>query len=282
MGYLEKIILQEDTRNISKLKEFLHENFLDEAAKKISTKKGKVFIVTGFFISYANSPETDGPPGAVAIGFALKQLGFEIIYITDKWSFSMIKGLLSEKDTLINFPVTSHSESDSFSKKLIEKYSPSMVISIERASLVEDGTYRNWKQEDVSKYNAKIDYLFTPSLYSIGIGDGGNEIGMGNLSEKIKSIKGLPDQPSITKVDDLIISSCSNWGAFGLIAAISKIKKQNLLLSVEQVKKIIIKSVDLGAVEGLSGKKIYAVDGRGLKEDSKCLDQLHNYIDLVI
>ena len=282
MGYLEKIILQEDTRNISKLKEFLHENFLYEAAKKISTKSGKVFIVTGFFISYANSPETDGPPGAVAIGFALKQLGFEVIYITDKWSFSMIKGLLSEEDTLINFPVTSHNKSNSFSKKLIEKYSPSMVISIERASLVEDGTYRNWKQEDISKYNAKIDYLFTSSLFSIGIGDGGNEIGMGNLAEKIKSIKGLPEQPSITKVDDLIISSCSNWGAFGLIAALSKIKKQNLLLSVDQVKKIIIKSVDLGAVEGLSGKKIYAVDGRGLKEDSKCLDQLHNYIDSVI
>jgi hypothetical protein len=157
-----------------------------------------------------------------------------------------------------------------------------MVISIERASLVEDGTYRNWKQEDVSKYNAKIDYLFTPSLYSIGIGDGGNEIGMGNLSEKIKSIEGLPDQPSITKVDDLIISSCSNWGAFGLIAALSKIKKQNLLLSVEQVKKIIIRSVDLGAVEGLSGEKIYAVDGRGLDEDSKCLEQLHKYLDTVI
>jgi hypothetical protein len=282
MAYLEKIILQKDTRNISKLKEFLHKDFLDKAAKKISTKNGKVFIVTGFFISYANSPETDGPPGALAIGNALKQLGFEIIYITDKWSYSMMKGLLYAEDTLINFPVTSHEESDSFSKKLIEKYSPSIVISIERASLVEDGTYRNWKQEDVSEYNAKIDYLFKPSLYSIGIGDGGNEIGMGNLAEKIKSIKGLPDQPSVTKVDDLIISSCSNWGAFGLIAALSKIKKQNLLLSVDQVKQIIIKSVDLGAVEGLSGDKIYAVDGRGLKEDSECLNQLHNYLDEII
>ena len=110
MAYLEKIILQKDTRNISKLKEFLHKDFLDKAAKKISTKNGKVFIVTGFFISYANSPETDGPPGALAIGNALKQLGFEIIYITDKWSYSMMKGLLYAEDTLINFPVTSHEE----------------------------------------------------------------------------------------------------------------------------------------------------------------------------
>ena len=141
-----------------------------------------------------------------------------------------------------------------------------------------DGTYRNWKNQDISEYNAKIDYIFQYASNTIGIGDGGNEIGMGNLSQEIKKAEGLPDNPAATKTDDLIISSCSNWGAFGLICAISEIKSINLLPKIKEVKNLIKKSVELGAVEGLSGEKKYAVDGRDLDDDSSCLIDLHNYL----
>ena len=132
--------------------------------------------------------------------------------------------------------------------------------------------------QDISEYNAKIDYIFQYASNTIGIGDGGNEIGMGNLSKEIKKVEGLPDNPAVTKVDSLIISSCSNWGAFGLICAISEIKSINLLPTIEEAKNLIIKSVDLGAVEGLSGEKKYAVDGRNMEDDSSCLLDLHNYL----
>ena len=101
---------------------------------------------------------------------------------------------------------------------------------------------------------------------------------MGNLSEEIKKAEGLPDNPAETKTDNLIISSCSNWGAFGLICAISEIISINLLPKIKEVKNLIVKSVELGAVEGLSGEKKYAVDGRDLDDDSSCLIDLHNYL----
>ena len=41
---------------------------------------------------------------------------------------------------------------------------------------------------------------------------------------------------------------------------------------------MIKKCVDLGAVEGLTGEKKYAVDGRNLEEDSVCLNELHCYL----
>tara|TARA_Y100001960_G_scaffold261261_1_gene282054 strand:- start:420 stop:1265 length:846 start_codon:yes stop_codon:yes gene_type:complete len=279
MGVAENIILQKDIRNISKLKDHLNDNFLTDAASEVVVRKGVVLIATGFYISYANASETDGPAGSISLGRALKDIGFDVKYVTDKWSFSILEGISGKEDEIIKFPVDNHENSKKFASKLIEKFSPSLSISIERASLMGDGTYRNWKGEDVSKYNAKIDYLFNFSKFSIGIGDGGNEIGMGNLNREIKKVEGLPDNPAVTKVSNLIISSCSNWGAYGLVAEISSILNKNLLISVDDAKELITKSVDLGAVEGMSGDSIYAVDGRNLDEDSICLTQLHEYLE---
>ena len=273
---IEKIVLQNDTRNISSLENFLKPNFINSAAKIILKNKGTVFITTGFYIVYAKASETDGPPGAIALGNALKKIGYKVVYVTDKWSIEILKGMTS--DTIIDFPIHDHENSKEFAINLINELKPSVSISIERASLMSDGTYRNWKNQDISEYNAKIDYIFQYASNTIGIGDGSNEIGMGNLSKEIKKAEGLPDNPSVTKADNLIISSCSNWGAFGLICAISEIKSINLLPTIEEAKNLIIKSVDLGAVEGLSGEKKYAVDGRNMEDDSSCLLDLHNYL----
>tara|TARA_B100000902_G_scaffold179149_1_gene172337 strand:+ start:961 stop:1818 length:858 start_codon:yes stop_codon:yes gene_type:complete len=274
---IEKIILQEDTRNISKLESFLDKSFVKNAAKRLLNNKGVVFIATGFYIVYSKAPETDGPPGSILLGNVLKKLGYKVIYITDKWSVDVINGITNDK--VIEFPVENHENSKDFAKEILDKFNPSVSISIERASLMKDGTYRNWKNQDISEYNAKIDYIFHYGSNTIGIGDGGNEIGMGNLSDEIKETIGLPDNPAVTKVDELIISSCSNWGAYGLICSISEQMSKNFLPGIEDAKNIIKKTVDLGAVEGLTGEKKYAVDGRELEGDSVCLKDLHDYLD---
>ena len=137
--------------------------------------------------------------------------------------------------------------------------------------------------QDISKYNAKIDYLFLnhlsdESTKTIGIGDGGNEIGMGNLASVIPSIPSLVKLPCITSTTKTIISSVSNWGAYGLLSALSIIRGTNLLPSVEDEKKLIKEMVDLGAVDGVSGKQDYRVDGFSLDENSNTLIKLHEYI----
>ena len=267
MAEIENIILDKDTRNISKLKKYIDKDFVNKSAEFLLESKGNIFITTGFYIVYAGATETDGPPGSVALGNALKKLGFSVTYITDKWSYDVVKSILQDEDELIEFPITSHIESLEFGNKLIKDFSPELLISIERAGLMNDGTYRNWKNEDISEFNAKIDHLFEQFPKSIGIGDGGNEIGMGNLYNEIIETSGLPDNPSITTVSNLIISSCSNWGAYGLIAAISKLIGENLLPSVDLSKEYIMKLVDSGAVEGMSGKKYYGVDRRNLDDN---------------
>ena len=48
---------------------------------------------------------------------------------------------------------------------------------------------------DITPQTARVDYLFDGGVPSVGIGDGGNEIGMGNLIDVIPSVDSLPDEP---------------------------------------------------------------------------------------
>ena len=169
-----------------------------------------------------------------------------------------------------------------FAMNIINKYKPQLIISIERCGFDETFSYRNMHGVDFSNYNAKIDYLFSNKINSVGIGDGGNEIGMGDFIEKIVETSSLVRYPSITKTTFSIIASVSNWGGYGLVAALSNIVGENLLISIEEEIKLINTLVDLGAVDGFSAKNINKVDGFNLQDNSFALINLHELINRTI
>ncbi len=131
---------------------------------------------------------------------------------------------------------------------------------------------------DISEFTAKIDYLFDGSRRTVGIGDGGNEIGMGNLAEVIQQIKILTPEPSVARVDKLIIASVSNWGAYGLVAALSLLVNENLLPETQWEKDFIRELVRRGAVDGTDGENKPTVDGFDLEENARTLAKLHEYV----
>jgi len=132
---------------------------------------------------------------------------------------------------------------------------------------------------DITPHTARLDYLFEAGIPSVGIGDGGNEIGMGNLVEFIPLVETLPNDPAVTKVDRLIISSVSNWGGYGLVAALSRFAGRNLLPTIDGETKVIQKSVDMGAVDGTTGERKYYVDGFTTEENGELLARLHAVVD---
>jgi len=274
---IEDIILQDDIRGMKALRAHMKDGWLDSSAQLLLDHPGRILIVTGFYILRASEPETDGPPGAVAIGEALKALGNTVAYVTDAPCMTSMRAIAGD-DEVIEFPITTHNESLKFAHDLLAEHAPSALISIERAGLVGDGTYRNWKGLDFSEHNAKIDHMFEQHPYSVGIGDGGNEIGMGNMRHVIPDIENLPDDPCTTTTTELIIASVSNWGGYGLVAALSVKSDKNLLPSVEQGDKWVRDIVAVGAVEGMSGESKDWVDGRPPEDDAMCLRDLHTLL----
>ncbi len=275
ISQIEDIVLQDDIRGMTALKPHMPQNYVARCADLLLDHPGKIFIITGFYIMAAEATETDGPPGAVTLGNALAKLGNEVVYVTDELSSEVVRSIADHE--VIEFPITNHFESANFANELVQEHSPSALIAIERAGLVGDGTYRNFRGVDFTPYNAKIDHLFDQHPYSVGIGDGGNEIGMGNLQNVIPTIEHefLPKNPCVTTTTELIIASCSNWGGYGLVAALSIKHGINLLPSVEEAKQMVRNIVAVGAVEGMSGESKEFVDGRDLQGDSVCISDLH-------
>ena len=282
LNTIEDIILSKDGRGISNLRDSLSKDYCNQAAKFVLKNKGVVMITTGFYIAKAKASETDGPPGAIAIGNALDQLGYTVIYVSDKYTVKYLSAMKKNNALIVEFPIEEDLSSKNFAMNIINKYKPQLIISIERCGFDETFSYRNMHGVDFSNYNAKIDYLFSNKINSVGIGDGGNEIGMGDFIEKIVETSSLVRYPSITKTTFSIIASVSNWGGYGLVAALSNIVGENLLISIEEEIKLINTLVDLGAVDGVSAKNINKVDGFNLQDNSFALINLHELINRTI
>ena len=272
---VEDIILDHDNRGMHMLRSSVPPDYCTRAAEFIQSHPGTVLVVTGFYIIGANAAETDGPPGAVAIGKALQMMGRRVVYVTDRYTSDILGGMEEGKAEVVDFPITGHEESRRVSREMLDQYHPSIIIAVERCSLTVQGFYRNMKGLDISEYTAKVDYLFRQHPHSIGIGDGGNEIGMGNISEVINQVPSLPDDPAATCTTHLVIASVSNWGALGLVAALSILEKRNMLPSLEEEAERIKKSVSLGAVDGMSKQQIPKVDSFTLEENEIILSRLH-------
>ncbi len=278
METIKNIITDNDKRGISMLLPHVSDTVCEDDANIILNNPNKAIILTGFYILSAGAAETDGPIGAIAIGNALKKIGYQVTYITDEFSQPPIKKVLSADDNLEIFPMQNHEQSAITADKMISDLNPSLIISIERCGPTVNGDYLNSRGKKIEEFNSKTEYLLNNNIPSIGIGDGGNEIGMGNLKHIIKNSTELSNPPCITTTDLLIPASTSNWGGYGLVAGLSKITNKNLLPSIPEDEKLIKDFVDAGGVDGITATSSYKVDSFELEVNSSILNRLHKLI----
>jgi len=108
---------------------------------------------------------------------------------------------------------------------------------------------------------------------SIGIGDGGNEIGMGKIKETVKKVVpyGLECSCGCGKgiaadfeTDILVVATVSNWGAHAIIAALSLLTEKVLLHSPEVESKMLLEAAKEGAIDAMSGYASGDCDGISL------------------
>ena len=84
---------------------------------------------------------------------------------------------------------------------------------------------------------------------NIAIGDLGNEIGMGTIhTQKICAYTGGECQCgcgggilSATRTDNIITATCSDWGCYGLMAALAYLKKDMEILHHEDMESEVMR-----------------------------------------
>ncbi len=211
-----------------------------------------MLIGTGFPVG--GSFETDGPIGAISLYKVLEYLNNRPVFVCAP----PISRILSRDFTTQEMPIRNWEESTWLVKTALASLKPSLVISVERPGITEDGRYYNMRKQDITDCTAKYDlFLDLCDCPTIAFGDGGNEIGMGNLSRERPRMSIIP---SITKSDELVIATVSNWGVYGVIAAMS-LKLGEDLFRLFDPADIADHLLENGSVDGVTLRAENSEDG---------------------
>ena len=225
----------------------------------------RVLIITGFAVE-PDMPETDGPPGATVLGRALRRLGARVTYVTDTINVPLVEGALKVLDEPLDVVV--YPGGADGARRLLDAEKPTHLVAIERPGRNRVGDYLNMRGHSVAGWNAPIDELFVDGQrrarrpVTIGIGDGGNEIGMGVVRAKIARLDPLRARiATVVPVDHLVVAGVSNWGSYGIVAALGRLVGSDLLHTPELERRLIAACVAVGACDGVTRRREHTVDG---------------------
>src|SRR5205085_1995817 len=132
--------------------------------------------------------------------------------------------------------------------------------------------YHTMKGRDITRHMSPAHWLFEAApqavpIKTIGIGDGGNEIGMGKIPWEVirHNIAGGGLVACRVPTDFLLVCGVSNWGAYGLAAGMTLRRGRALdpgLFDPERERELLEVMVERGPlVDGVTGQTTVSVDG---------------------
>lgn len=253
-------------------------------AIKDLNNSNKIMILTGFVIRAAGVGETDGPLGTLSIVKALEDLGKEVLMVTDKFTWHLLeegKKVLGIKAKVVNVP---YENALPFCRDLFEDFAPDHFLSIERPGKAANGSFHSMRGEDLSDIIPPTDVLMLTAIEKgikcTAVGDGGNELGMGKVKEKIFEFVNHGELIAAeVAADNLILAGVSNWGGHGLVAGLSILNGKNLLHDSDTEKEILEKIVVAGSVDGCTREQVATVDGLSLEKNLSIIEKMTKIVN---
>lgn len=242
--------------------------------------------------------ESDGPPGAAVLARTLAAtkefvpvLVVEPVLVPAMEALALAAGLrpvppsrLSavreiaaplQATAILAMPVDLE-QGKRFSLQVFETFQPGAIVVIEKGGLNRAGYAHTSRGHDTTWAIAKGDLLVQRAreagVPTIAVGDGGNEVGMGLIKEFIREhVKygarcQCPCQGGIApeqSVDALVVAAVSNWGAYGVAAALCLLTGHVWEHSAAQEARILEAAAGVGLCDGPSGWVGPVVDGLG-------------------
>jgi D-glutamate cyclase-like, C-terminal len=223
----------------------------------------RVLVATGFVVA-DGLPETDGPPGAAVLGRGLRRLGAQVRYTSDPVVLPVLEASLRALDEPLD--VFAYPEGPEAGANVLKRERATHLVAIERPGRGRSGDYLNARGVSVAQWNRPLDEMFLRARrarrpVTIGVGDGGNEIGMGRVRARLVREGALMARiASVVAVDHLVVAGVSNWGAYGIVAQLGRLTRQPLLHTPTEERKMIDACVSAGAVDGLTRRCEPTVD----------------------
>jgi hypothetical protein len=254
---IEDILVARNLRGMKTVQPHLEPGYCLRAARILHNCQGNILIGTGFPV--VKTFETDGPVGAIAMYEAFEKLGATPTIVCGR----PLSQALVAKYRVHEIRVGDHDKREHEAQDALDSYHPDAIISIERPGQAADGGYYNMRGESISENTACFDtFMNLSECPTIAIGDGGNEIGMGNVAGALQDLNIVP---ATTTCDELIVADVSNWGAYGIIAFLSVWKQRDLLGEFVPIDVFRYIS-ELGSVDGVTRINQLTEDGMDVHE----------------
>lgn len=258
------------------------------------TVKGNdlVYIITGFVLLPHKVPEMDGTVSAMLLARALVMaFGAKPVIVCPDDSVQAIEKcaavvglhIYEDLDTVQALPLSMGVVA--FTKDIaaapaqateLAARKPAAVVSVEACGSNAVGVCYNAVGLDVTALQARSDVLWDTlranGVPNIAIGDLGNEIGMGTIAEHIKKYVPFTAEGecqcgcgggilSATKADNIITATCSDWGCYGLMAALAYLKKDMEILHHEEMESEVMRVAARNGFIDMTGSLLPGIDG---------------------
>jgi hypothetical protein len=158
---------------------------------------------------------------------------------------------------------------------LYETYRPTAVLSTERLAPNEKGLIHSATGQPLGEphvdFSPLIEEARARGIFTVGVGDHGNELGFGRIHKAVKEIHPYgarcqcpcgAGMASVVATDTLVVATMSNWGIYGIEAMLAVLLGQpHLPHSPEMARRINYACLDAGGLEAMWGTRLFIVDG---------------------
>lgn len=243
-----------------------------------------VLISTGAGIPpWLPGGETDGPMGAAVLGRALAEtFQAKIVFVTEARHEPAVRAAaecLPYPDGLepeFELVPVGEKEGRQSAQRLLKLHQPSAVIFIERDGPGSQGRFHGVRGDcrspaDVAQLHHLANLAMRSSVLTIGIGDGGNEIGFGAHRRRIANR--LPNDGAcrsgcesgiytVTRTHVIVSASVSNWGAYAVTAALAASSGRPEICNTPVIEEALLRAcLAAGARDGATGSDALQTDG---------------------
>ncbi|MGR3376302.1 glutamate cyclase domain-containing protein [Salipiger abyssi] len=248
------------------------------AAKELLDRikpRDTVVFCTGFFDPPSMIDEMDGPLGCVALARMLcVTLDITPVFLTEVANMERMAGLAASlglevldyelarttpfKAAVMPLPID-HERAKAEAERLCAECAPAAMIAVEKPAPCPRGRYHTGKGLDVTDTVGKVDHVFAEArargILTIGIGDGGNEVGMGAILDDILRV--VPTGNVIgtpVETDLLVVAAIANWGAYAIGATIAAaLHMPEAIHSLEEERRLTGTAASLGFIDPATG-----------------------------
>lgn len=235
--------------------------------------------------------ENDGPVGAAVLARAIERgLRATPIFISEKHHVGPIAasseaagvGVRSLDVAMRNHvgaAVVTTPEADdevaAWAEELLDKIQPKAIVAIERLGPNAKGVIHGstgFAPKPITDSSPLFTAAAKRGILSIGVGDAGNEIGFGRIYDDVRVIQDpwghtcqcpcRDGMATVVPTDVLIVASVSNWGAYGIEAALSVLlKRTDLVHTPDEDKRIMLRCLEAGGIEAVFCTQNFSCDG---------------------